>query len=481
MTIDPGGIATGEGIGSPRPKGCIRSWKPWTWRTIRSQLVGPGNIPSGEVFGTPELQSIVRQILAAGNISSLQAVGTPIIHASIEIWAASPALADVQAAIAEAAEGDTVRIPAGSATWASQLYINKGIYLVGAGIGSTNIKSGFTPAAKYDYRCALIAYIPSSPALNGAFDLSGISYDLDKKTNWIWLGNSSLSPLTKIRLHHNYITKPAVRQILVRGTIYGVADHNTMIGGYNVISAYGYDGTAWTNLTFSFGDANTFFLEDNTISCDDGVTESADAGRYCFRHNTVTVINGTAGWPICDAHGNMGTGNEHSTMGMEIYENAINAGGYAIRLFDHRGGMGLVFNNAISNGSADSQTREEHNDNLNAPAVGPGGQPQYVSSSYYWNNKYGSTLIVPTIPQTIDYGGTIGVVPRWNVNCWNEEASFDGSSGVGVGLKSARPASGLTVGVGYWATDENKLYRAIGPSSWELYYQPYTYPHPLAI
>ena len=43
---------------------------------------------------------------------------------------------------------------------------------------------------------------------------------------------------------------------------------------------------------------------------------------------------------------------------------------------------------------------------------------------------------------------------RANRDYFKEVASFDGSSGVGVGLLSARPASGSTVGVGYWATDQ---------------------------
>ena len=56
--------------------------------------------------------------------------------------------------------------------------------------------------------------------------------------------------------------------------------------------------------------------------------------------------------------------------------------------------------------------------------------------------------------------------------------TFDGSTGVGVGLKSARPIYCKTEGVAYWTTDENVLYRWHN-GNWELYYIPYTYPHPL--
>lgn len=66
-----------------------------------------------------------------------------------------------------------------------------------------------------------------------------------------------------------------------------------------------------------------------------------------------------------------------------------------------------------------------------------------------------------------------------NRDYYNEATTFDGSVGVGAGLLSARPSSGLTAGVGYWATDTNTLFVATNATTWATYYQPYTYPHPL--
>lgn len=66
-----------------------------------------------------------------------------------------------------------------------------------------------------------------------------------------------------------------------------------------------------------------------------------------------------------------------------------------------------------------------------------------------------------------------------NRDFYNQVASFTGATGVGSGLIVSRPASGLTAGVGYWATDESKFYVATGATTWALLYQPYTYPHPL--
>jgi hypothetical protein len=109
------------------------------------------------------------------------------------------------------------------------------------------------------------------------------------------------------------------------------------------------------------------------------------------------------------------------------------------------------------------------------------GEPQYPTDTYIWNNTQNTTTKKFSFVQaTIDYGGAIGVVPRENVHFWDEEVSFDGTKGVGVGLLAARPST-CTTGVGYWATDESILYKATATNTWTAYYTPYTYPHPLRL
>ena len=56
--------------------------------------------------------------------------------------------------------------------------------------------------------------------------------------------------------------------------------------------------------------------------------------------------------------------------------------------------------------------------------------------------------------------------------------NFNGTSGVGSGLLSSRPAT-CTPNVAYWATDANTLYQCSSTSTWATYYAPYAYPHPL--
>lgn len=396
-----------------------------------------------------------------------------------DIWAASPSLADVQAAIAIASPGDTVRVPAGSATWTSQLVITGGIILILD--PNTVITNGYG-GGRYVF---LVYYHPSSPSANEPFRLTGGQWNMNNAGSFLEIRNDVMTPLNKIRLdHYTLYNAHGMRHILIAlqsGPVYGVMDN---VIGQGSMVFYGNNETAWGALNFAFGSADNFYVEDSVLEWLGDTTAGGAAGRYCFRHNAISHISPTSGiYYAFDAHGNQGPGTNLSQMGMELYENTITIT-YAVGcgLFDHRGGKGLVFNNnIISSASVSAQIREEYNDNLNPPTTSPDGQPQHVSDSYYFNNTQNGSAIPAsshTISQTVDYGGEVGLVPQWDVDCWRQTDTFDGSSGVGVGLLAARPAT-CTTGVGYWATDENKLYRATSTNVWTLYYTPYTYPHPL--
>jgi len=99
---------------------------------------------------------------------------------------------------------------------------------------------------------------------------------------------------------------------------------------------------------------------------------------------------------------------------------------------------------------------------------------QALEPTYFWNNvrSTGSVLAfyIPSPQET------------WiaaNRDYYNYTATFNGTSGVGSGLVADRPAT-CTTGVGYYATDENKLYKCSAPDTWGASYTPYTCPHPLA-
>jgi hypothetical protein len=490
------------------------------------------------------------------------------------IHATSCSHADVSAAVASAQSGDTVIVPACSATWESNLIITKGLTLQGAGVGSTVITSNYTPpnpGNPSDERNFLIAYKPASPELNEAFRLTGFTLDINNKCEGIQLRNTSATPVNKIRVDHNEILNVSMsggsaRAIMITGTVYGVIDNNTFSGGNTNISSYGLNGTSWDNLTFNFGSADNIYYEDNTFIITNTPHAAGAGGRYCARYNTYIHTNSSAGlYPWYDMHGNQGIGQNHATMGAEIYGNVVTMTyNNGVGMFDQRGGKAVIHNNkVVSTASSSAQAREEYDDSLN-PTTNP--QPQHISDSYYWNNWGGSRLVggyermteIATATGGGDnylddahanfssayanpdrygleiVGGTgagqyrlitdaqptrLTVAPNWETNpdgtsqyrivsdcCnviaedsefYNHNVDFDGTTGVGCGLLADRPAT-CTPGVGYWATEQSctgvddasvgahpetpvsgTLYKCTAPNTWEAYYTPYTYPHPL--
>jgi hypothetical protein len=111
---------------------------------------------------------------------------------------------------------------------------------------------------------------------------------------------------------------------------------------------------------------------------------------------------------------------------------------------------------------------------------------QYLEPIYLWMNSYGSAVPV-SIRDT---------VTQQNVDIFAESANFNGTTGTGYGILSARPSTCTagpggtyytsptgSYGVAYWATDANsgngELYVCTSTNTWTGIYQPYTYPHPL--
>jgi hypothetical protein len=423
------------------------------------------------------------------------------------ITAASPSYTDVSVAVAKANLGDTVMVPAGSATWTRGLVITKAIRVLGAGLDKTIIKRNFA-GDKLTY---LIRYVPDkkSRAADGFFRLSGFTFDLTGQLgSCLEIRNREYSetPLSKNRVDHCRFVGLYFdsRTLQLSGMVWGVFDNNIVTQGRAEV--YGSNEVSWTYYTAHRGGPDQWYWEDNILSVTGANIPfgSGVGGRYCARFNTIDLTQ-YASYAVTafDAHGSGAYGGNLSTMICEFYGNTINATGKGVVLGDLRGGQGFVFDNTINSdqGASGPSIREESMDTICPPANNViDGTPQHVHDSYVFNNRRvyaGTTLKLARewAPNgTVDYAagqidpvnGTFyppappyRVVPSENLDFWVEKASFDGSSGVGVGLLSARPKSCSKDGVGYWATDTRTLYRWTATKGWQEYYKPYAYPHPL--
>lgn len=414
------------------------------------------------------------------------------------VVADSSSYAHVAEAVAAANAGDTVSVPAGSSTWATQLVITKSLYLIGNGVGSTNITSGLS-AGQY-----LVTYRPANFLTDQPFRASGFAFDLHDSSHGIFLDgtrNAGTVLQKKCRIDHCKFTGASGHslsyQAIHNGGMMGVVDNNTFDNiAYPVRNCWGPNPSNawWNNWSARFlGTADNLYFEDNDFINVEVFMESQYGNRYACRYNNVSTW--TASYPLLDIHGNQDAahGDMISSFGAEVYGNNI-ADSSGMRLMDHRGGKLMLFLNNSTTPSWHIQVRDEYKDADN-PTTNP--EPQYVNDSYYFLNRRNLTGAAPTISLgTQTTNGALTLVPSANREYFVGTEPFDGTKGVGWGPLSARPVT-CTKGVGYWATDQNTanltgmvgkdpttpisgtLYRAVDTNTWEAFYTPYTYPHPL--
>lgn len=287
-----------------------------------------------------------------------------------------------------------------------------------------------------------------------------------------------------------------------------------------------------------FGTDKFIFLEDNRWR--NGYLGDANTGgqRFVYRYNTA-VMQGddtTKTMGYVANHG-LTSGRSRSTRAFEYYGNILSAPAPGLNKspFPVNGGTGLVWGNTATQYryiTSVNYTRK-NNDTYNYGSTpsgwgncngstgtvwdGAGGYPcldqpgrgqgdllsgsfpsiinqrtgnaaqvvQALSPIYVWGNTLTPAGYDPIYIVAIDGPVQLNRDVYQQFGTYGESGSFDGTKGVGSGLLSARPstctagAGGNTPGVGYWATDESKLYVCTATNTWTAYYTPYTYPHPL--
>jgi hypothetical protein len=225
------------------------------------------------------------------------------------INARSLSLTDVSNAIASAADGDTVILPAGTAVWHSTLTVAKGITLQGqTSTDSTNgtaVDNTIIQDSDARRKPGGYPFISVQSQPGKSYRITGLTFDGGSATTTNYNGAVQLAGSShSVRLDHcsfraSFTKEPMYVGIL--GPIWGVADHNVFKSQVPSSAFHFYmanwpnpDGTAGVNgdgsfaTPTNFGSREYFFVEDNYLEALPGGTTGTDdlrGGRWVFRHN----------------------------------------------------------------------------------------------------------------------------------------------------------------------------------------------------
>jgi hypothetical protein len=273
------------------------------------------------------------------------------------IYTASAAYSDVAAAVAAASPGDTVSVPAGSATWESVLHPSVPITILGAGSGQTIITCG----SQGGWPDAL-GIIKWSLQDTGLSRISGFRFNAGTQAadgnnaGMIQIEGSS----SQFRFDHNLVDQAIVSgsvtnfALRTAGYVRGVIDNNTFLiptGGiclqirhdsWGGIGSYG--DNSWATAA-PLGTADALFIEHNTASITDGTGLTAfldgDTGeRRVVRYNTLTDV-------ALFAHGTATTGRPRGGRSFEIYENDLTYTQHQPSVISMGSGAGVIYNNRL--------------------------------------------------------------------------------------------------------------------------------------
>jgi hypothetical protein len=409
--------------------------------------------------------------------------------------AASASYANVLSAYNAASDGDTVAVPAGTATWSSTLTLTKHISLIGGSGGTTLIKAGASPAIQMN---------PSADANDTLQRVSGFTFDGQGSNRAIDIGHYDTklgyTILTRLRLDNCIFQNSsgsswdncAIRNYC---TNYGLVDHCQFAApatnGYIIWAQAQWNGDCFTTPPQSYWEPGTnqsIYWENNKFTLSSGarVVVHNSSGRGVYRYNTIIHQGSCQG--EFELHGPQGDG-LISTFGVEIYGNLSTAssGSY---IYESRGGKSMVFYNTMS-GAAPSN-HAYGGSTFGCPSYAP--EKQIIHDTYLWNNRkdYNSSTVASLDVDNV-YSGSCGGVtglPKEGRDIFSE------SPAVRCGTLANMPAT-CSVGQGYWASDQSctdltgmvgtelttpisgTLYKCTATNTWTEFYTPYEYPHPL--
>ncbi|OGS27487.1 MAG: hypothetical protein A2297_06055 [Elusimicrobia bacterium RIFOXYB2_FULL_48_7] len=290
--------------------------------------------------------------------------------------AASLSRTDVQAAINAASNGDTVIMPAGTATWSTGVNIsNKGILLQGAGMVQTvivdNTANSFPPTATSEP-------ITISNNTTSFLRITGFTIDGTGLINGgVYGGIACFGDTRFFRIDHiefkNCCTSVYNCDVDMQGLIDHCSSYTTdgvlknAIGSMFPFFRFWYINPAyfpnapakwerWWQRPLALGTSNACYIEDcytnvdGRVATSSGFLVSFNGDRYVYRYNTI--------YGPVDGLENYWTGyspNNRGSSSLEIYNNNFNfvreGSGYCY-MWRFDSGAGIVYDNAFTTTSS---------------------------------------------------------------------------------------------------------------------------------
>jgi hypothetical protein len=298
--------------------------------------------------GISKLRDVASILFVASVLFSSEQMGRAKV-----IKAASCQFSDASNAVATAATGDTVQLPAGTNSWSETLILN-GVSLQGAGTNATKI-------IDEEPRSGGAQIIMAYPSPGNLTEISQIQFSPGTDNSMTYYGSIAVYgvPGSSWRVDHNIFNGLYNKGISAYGNAFAVIDDNTFYERAISIadnSAYANDGQgdfSWSQPpTYGLNSSNVLYVENNYITNLEGFVASVGAcdgcggARMVFRYNTV--------WnDLFNNHGTETGGRVRGERSFEIYGNTFNftpsSGNYpCYAAMMIRSGGGVIFSNTCT-------------------------------------------------------------------------------------------------------------------------------------
>ena len=414
------------------------------------------------------------------------------------INAASCSQADVQSAINQASNGDTITIPAGTCTWTSGATVPSGIGISIFGAGTPNSGASSTGAAPSCSATAITDDMTSGGdifLLQPTTNSSGSRISCMKILGQGGLGANALNSPFAVQGTCNATTCPNLRidnvtfdgslqgtisnsdSMIITDNVFGVLDHNNAAGvlGAQGMEFVNFNNSAWNGVgafgdnswssADSFGTSKALYLENNSFGAGVvvGETEASvpnggeGGGRIAARFNE---CNGCLS--AMSGHGTESNGRPRGVRQVEYYGNNFlctytNSCSSAVGL---RSGVAIMFGNKLNAGPGSwmnaylsfAEYRSLQSIGGWGACDGTGQYDNNDPTTYY-------TGTIASVDLSWPYVITVSGTPNWTNNQWvNTNAPYsihdasinNGSEIVGSGANtiSVYPWTSIPYAVG---------------------------------